>query len=146
MTLAILGIHPNEIFKLDSDNLLIINKGNWEIYWTLANEDLKVEFIEERIYIHSPASLSHERIFRELLILISNFVEKNHLGEVLGSRFPIQLIDGKRAEPDLIFLSKKAQIEGQQQQTDEAGERVYYRLLMVQFKAGMYWKRPKVPS
>jgi hypothetical protein len=46
-----------------------------------------------RIYIHSPASLTHERIFRELLNKISNFAEKNQLGEVLGSRFPIQLID-----------------------------------------------------
>jgi Uma2 family endonuclease len=113
LTLAILGIHPNEIFTLDSENLLIINKGNWEAYWTLANEDLKVEFIEERIYIHSPASLTHERIFRELLNKISNFAEKNQLGEILGSRFPIQLIEGKRAETDLVFLSTKAQTEGQ---------------------------------
>ncbi len=51
MSLAILGIHLNEIFKLESDNLLIINKGRWDIYWTLAKEDLKLEYIEKHIYI-----------------------------------------------------------------------------------------------
>ncbi len=117
MSLAILGIHPNEIISLESDNLIIINKGNWDMYWTLANEDLKVEYIEERIYIHTPASVTHERLFRELLLLISSYVKKNTLGEVLGSRFPIQLFDGKRAEPDILFLSNEALKSGELSET-----------------------------
>lgn len=155
MSLAILGIHPNEIISLESDNLIIINKGNWEKYWKIANEDLKVEFIEERIYIHSPASLTHERLFRELLLSITSYVKKNTLGEVLGSRFPIQLYDGKRAEPDILFLSNESLKNGELSETifkgspswiieiiapsyrdhDTETKRKQYRLLNV----GEYW-------
>jgi Uma2 family endonuclease len=117
MTLTLLGIHENELYTLDSDNMLIINKGNWDIYWKLATEDLKVEYIEERIYIHSPVSLIHERIFRELIIKLTEYTKKNKLGEVLGSRFPIQLVDGKRSEPDIFFISNKDKKEGELTET-----------------------------
>ncbi|OLS26432.1 MAG: hypothetical protein HeimC3_09820 [Candidatus Heimdallarchaeota archaeon LC_3] len=105
MTLAIIGNHPKNIVTFKEDNLLIINKGTWEIYWALADEDLKIEFIKEKIYIQSPANLDHEKIFRCLLTEINNFLLKNRLGEVLGSRFPIELVDGKRVEPDILFIS-----------------------------------------
>lgn len=107
MAIGIIGPTDMRIFELASESLLTIQQGNWDIYWTLANEDLKIEFIEERIYIQSPASLIHEEIFRYLFVRISNFLEQNKNGKLIGSRFPIELKDGKRAEPDILFLSNK---------------------------------------
>lgn len=98
---------------LDSDSIIIIKKGSWDLYWKLAHEDLKVEYIEEAIYIHSPPNLDHERIFRHLLYKINSFLMENPVGEILGSRFPIKLIDGMRAEPDLVFLSNTNIKEGE---------------------------------
>lgn len=112
MTLSLLGPTEKQFIILESETLLKIQHGSWELYSTLANEDLKVEFIKEAIYIQSPASLIHEEIFRILLVKISNFLDKQPLGKVLGSRFPIKLQDNHRAEPDIVFLSNSATKHG----------------------------------
>ncbi|MHA2496005.1 MAG: Uma2 family endonuclease [Candidatus Hodarchaeales archaeon] len=108
MAIGIIGPTDMRVFELAPESLLIVQQGNWDIYWALATEDLKIEFIKERIYIQSPASLIHEEIFRSLFVRINNFIEENNLGKIIGSRFPIELKDGKRAEPDILFLSMKA--------------------------------------
>ncbi len=105
--LSIIDNNMNKAIELVTDSLIILQSGSWDLYWQLANEDLKVEFIEEAIYIHSPANLDHERIFRYLLSETSLYLKGNSSGEVLGSRFPIKLKDGKRVEPDIVFLSNK---------------------------------------
>lgn len=105
MSLGLIGTHTNEIFKFDEENLIIIIKGSWDIYWKFANEDLKVEYIKESIYIHSPASLIHERAFKYLLLKIESYSQEKILGEVVGSRFPVVLNDGRRVEPDILFVS-----------------------------------------
>ncbi|MFX0117429.1 MAG: Uma2 family endonuclease [Candidatus Hodarchaeota archaeon] len=108
MAIGIISPTDMRFFELASESLLIVQQGNWDIYWALANEDPKIEFIKERIYIQSPASPIHEEIFRYLFVRINHFLEQNELGRLIGSRFPIELKDGKRAEPDILFLSKKA--------------------------------------
>lgn len=102
----------NKITLLKRDTLLIIQGATWDNYWEIATEDTKVEYIGDKIYIHSPANLNHEEIFGYLLTEIRNFLTKNPQGRVLGSRFPVKLLDGKRVEPDLLFLSNKTISEG----------------------------------
>jgi Uma2 family endonuclease len=105
--ISIVGPTSKQIMELQPDRLLIIQGATWEDYWTLSHEDLKVEFIQEMLYIHSPATLTHEEIFAELLTEIRKYLQINPVGKVWGSRFPIILADGKRAEPDLFYLSNE---------------------------------------
>lgn len=122
MTLSLLGPTEKQIYILENETLLKIQHGSWELYSTLANEDLKVEYIKEAIYIQSPASLTHEEIFRILLVKISNYLENKKLGKVLGSRFPIKLQDNHRAEPDILFISNNAIKQGKLTNTIFEGE------------------------
>ena len=120
--LTLIGPTEKQISLIDSESLLIIQNGSWDVYWALANEDLKVEYIEEKIYIQSPASLRHEKLFKKLLISINTYVEEKDLGLLIGSRFPIMLQDKKRVEPDLVFLSKQAIKTGKLTETIFEGE------------------------
>ena len=63
-----------------------------------------------------------EEIFRKLMVHIRNFLEQQLLGKVLGSRFPIKLVDGKRVEPDLLFLSNETIANGSLTNTVFEGE------------------------
>ena len=112
--LTIKDLQTNNSTDLLPGTLFSIQGGTWDDYWKLAHEDLKVEYIEEVIYIHSPANLDHEMIFGKLLNLITNHIEAHSetMGLILGSRFPIKLLDGKRVEPDLVYLSKQDITEG----------------------------------
>lgn len=110
--LTLSGSTDKQVALLEPDSLLVVQNGSWNLYWSLANEDLKVEYIEEKIYIHSPASLRHEQIFRILLVSISKYNDEKNAGMVVGSRFPVVLPDGKRTEPDILFLTHKAIMEG----------------------------------
>lgn len=56
--------------------------------------------------MHSPESVTHERVFRQVFRSLCDFVEVKDLGEVLGSQLTIAL--GKRRfAPDIIFISKE---------------------------------------
>ena len=101
----LVGSNPKQPIELNEDSLLIIQKGSWTLYEVLASEDLRVEYIKERIYIQSPASYIHEEIFQNLLVKIREHILSKRLGKVIGPRFPIELGDSRRAEPDILFLS-----------------------------------------
>ncbi|MCF6149710.1 MAG: Uma2 family endonuclease [Candidatus Kuenenia sp.] len=58
------------------------------------------------IVMQSPASVEHERIFRNILTQFHNYGTKNDVGEVLGSRFTIAFNSDFRFEPDIVFISK----------------------------------------
>lgn len=122
MTLSILGPTDKQFFLLENETLVKIQRGSWDLYSSLANEDLKVEYIKDAIYIQSPASLIHEEIFRYLLVKISNYLDNKDLGKVLGSRFPIKLANNQRAEPDILFLSKESMETGSLSNTLFDGE------------------------
>jgi Uma2 family endonuclease len=96
----------NKILAIQKDKLIIIEGGSWDDYWNISHEDIKVEFIGESIYIHSPANLDDEDIFGHLLSLFRSNIMNNH-GKILGSRFPVRLKDGKRVEPDLFYVQQK---------------------------------------
>lgn len=121
-TISISGPHPKQSIKLRLGKLLIIKGGSWKDYSILANEDLKVEFIEDRIYIQSPASLVHEEIFGYLLTELRIFLKKKAIGKILGSRFPIEIDTERRVEPDLLFLSNEDIKTGNLSKTVFTGE------------------------
>jgi Uma2 family endonuclease len=95
----------NKTWTPPQDYILILRGMTEKEYWEFSSEDLKVEYSQGCLYIHSPASIRHEKIFSFLHRFVNNYLEKNDLGELLGSRVSILLPNGHRPEPDLVFFS-----------------------------------------
>lgn len=84
----------------------VVKRGvTFDQYLQLVDEDTEVEYHEGALLMNSPASRTHERIFRHLLSKLEAFCLEHGAGEVLGSRFPVRLQD-KQYEPDLLFVRK----------------------------------------
>jgi Uma2 family endonuclease len=73
-------------------------------YESLSHEDLKCEFIDGVLIVHSPATFSHEDRVAFLITLLRNFVSSRSLGWVCGSNTVIQL-GHRRFCPDVCFLA-----------------------------------------
>lgn len=69
----------------------------------IVDEDLRCEFLDGVLIVHSPASFEHEERISFLTILIGNFVAGGRLGRVSGSNTVLQFGD-RRLCPDLSFL------------------------------------------
>ena len=69
----------------------------------IVDEDLRCEFLDGVLIVHSPASFEHEERISFLTILIGNFVAGRRLGRVSGSNTVLQFGD-RRLCPDLSFL------------------------------------------
>lgn len=70
----------------------------------LAHEDLKCEFIDGVLIVHSPATFSHEDRVAFLVTLLRLFVANRSLGWVSGSNTLMQL-GRRRFCPDVSFLA-----------------------------------------
>ena len=98
-------VHDSHETTLVNDAMIIVQKASEQDYFNLANEDLKVEFDGECLYIHSPATKKHEKLNHKLITLIDAYLINNpSFGEVIGSRFALKLPNGKRPEPDLVIV------------------------------------------
>ncbi len=76
-------------------------------FFRCAPEDQKAELIDGVMIMPSPPTYAHERLQIFLLRLIGEFVERNELGEVLGSRTAVELEKNQAPEPDLLFVAKE---------------------------------------
>ncbi|OLS22325.1 MAG: hypothetical protein HeimC3_31240 [Candidatus Heimdallarchaeota archaeon LC_3] len=95
----------NKTWIPPEDYILILKGLTEKEYWEFSSEDLKVEYSQGCLFIHSPASIKHEKIFSFLHRFINDYLEKKDLGELLGSRIAILLPNnGHRPEPDLIYF------------------------------------------
>lgn len=77
------------------------------IFWEMTDEDMKCDLLDGVLYVHSPASIRHERLFRFLFNLLSAYVERIGLGEVLGSRAVMDLGPLRKFEPDIMFVKRE---------------------------------------
>ncbi len=74
--------------------------------WEEASDEKRfVEFIDGRLIVHSPAGLTHQRLFDFLYRLLGDYVEQRGLGEVLSGPFAMELALERKFEPDLMFLA-----------------------------------------
>jgi len=69
--------HAGHEIELSPDSMIIVKRASEQDYETLANEDLKVEFDGECLYIHSPASKMHENVVFNLLAIFKTFLAQN---------------------------------------------------------------------
>ena len=61
--------HSNKSITLSPDSLIIVKNATESDYLEISNEDLKIEFDGECLYIHSPASKRHEKLVFQLLVI-----------------------------------------------------------------------------
>ncbi|MBN2151974.1 MAG: Uma2 family endonuclease [Candidatus Lokiarchaeota archaeon] len=101
--------HAGHEIELPPDSMIIIKFASEHDYESLANEDLKIEFDGECLYIHSPASKLHENVVFNLLTIFKRFLSRNpSLGDPIGSKFALKLPNGKRPEPDVVVVPRGA--------------------------------------
>lgn len=74
-------------------------------YLAITDEDLKVEYLDGELIVHSPATLTHEGVGTFLIILLGDFVGRHKLGQVWGPNAVMQLGPKRYFSPDLSYLS-----------------------------------------
>lgn len=85
-----------------------------EDYEAIADEDLKCEYLDGELIVHSPASIEHEDLTAFLLSLLREFVTARGVGRAFGSNAVMQL-GAKRLSPDVSVLltqNRERQREG----------------------------------
>ncbi len=75
-----------------------------EDYEELADEDLRCEYLDGVLIVHSPATLRHEERIVFLATLLNIWAAERRLGRVFGSNAVMQL-GIRRFCPDLTFLA-----------------------------------------
>ncbi|MDR5709088.1 MAG: Uma2 family endonuclease [Armatimonadota bacterium] len=85
----------------------LVRLGGWteERYLREAPEDRIWEFADGEVVVHSPASITHQRIVRFLTYLLTGYVEERSLGEVFNGPAALRLRPGLITEPDLFFVA-----------------------------------------
>ncbi len=77
-------------------------------FYDFVTGDMKAEFINGEVIIHSPVANEHESVSSELHTLINVFVSANKLGRATHEKLMISLTRNDY-EPDICFLKKKEQ-------------------------------------
>ena len=75
-------------------------------FYDFVTEDMKAEFINGEVVIHSPVANEHESVSSELYTLINIFVSINKLGRVTHEKLMISLTRNDY-EPDICFFKKE---------------------------------------
>jgi Uma2 family endonuclease len=74
-----------------------------EDYEHLTNEDIKCEYLDGELIVHSPASLNHESLTGFIVTLLTEFCARNALGHTFGSNAVMQIAE-RRFSPDVSVL------------------------------------------
>ncbi len=95
-----------------------------EEFLEICDEDVRAEFIDGRIIVHSPASLIHVDLSGFVYTLVKLFVRKHKLGRVIGNNFQVRLRPGLRRVPDLMFIASNNTVTITETQVDGAPDLV----------------------
>ncbi len=75
-------------------------------FYDFVTEDMKAEFINGEVVIHSPVANEHESVFSELNTLMNIYVSIQNLGRVTHEKLMISLTSNDY-EPDICFFKKE---------------------------------------
>ena len=101
--------HQGQSIEINPDVMIIIQNVTLDQYEKFANEDLKLDYDGECLFIHSPATYQHEKlVFAILKIFDRYFEEFPGKRDALGSHFSVKLPNGKRSEPDIVAIPPKS--------------------------------------
>lgn len=99
--MAILTVGSKTVF---GDYTVYIHNVSFSEFLEFATEDISCELLNGVLVIHSPASYTHESIFRFLITFIDQFGLQHNIGRAIGSRYPIKLEEDWAPEPDILFI------------------------------------------
>jgi Uma2 family endonuclease len=74
-----------------------------EEYEAITDEDVRCEYFDGVLVMHSPATFQHERVSSFLSFLLTGYLAQQRIGEVLGANAVMQ-IGERRFCPDLSVL------------------------------------------
>jgi Uma2 family endonuclease len=77
----------------------------YEDYVALPDDGNRYEVIEGELCLVPAPNRKHQRISFKLALLLGNFVESHHLGEVYFAPFDVKLSDINVVQPDLLYVS-----------------------------------------
>lgn len=75
-------------------------------YFSIADEDLKCEYVDGELIVHSPATATHEALVMFIGMLLRVHAGRHGGGTVFGSNVVMQLSAERYFCPDLSFLSR----------------------------------------
>ena len=75
-------------------------------FYEWVTEDIKAEFINGEVIIHSPVANEHESVSSELYTLLNIYVSVNKLGRATHEKLMISLTRNDY-EPDICFFKKE---------------------------------------
>jgi len=76
-------------------------------YLRFPEDGLRHEIIDGEHYVTASPATRHQRISRNLLYLIQNYLERHPIGELFAAPFDALLSDFDIVVPDLIYLSNE---------------------------------------
>ena len=78
-----------------------------EEFETWCDEDVKAEYVDGEVIVHSPVSTRHSDVVLFLAGLMRVIAQQHDLGRVLGPELQVRLRPGLRRVPDLLFVAKE---------------------------------------
>jgi Uma2 family endonuclease len=82
-----------------------IKRVTFDEYLDLLTEESKGDLIDGVLYMQSPPSDAHERIYVFLISILNAYVVRKKLGIVRGSRTAIKFSGYNGTQPDIVFIS-----------------------------------------
>jgi hypothetical protein len=95
-----------QLARLDPPYLLRHFEATAGDYERIADDDIKCEFVDGELIVHSPATLQHESLVSFVLALLREHAVSKRLGAVYGSNAVMQL-GQRRFSPDVSVLCRK---------------------------------------
>lgn len=70
-----------------------------------CDEDTRAEYVDGKVILMSPVSLTHNEVNLFLARLLGNYLEARPAGWLLGPEYMVRLRAGLRRVPDLLYVS-----------------------------------------
>lgn len=77
-----------------------------EVYYSLP-EGTRVQLIKNKLIMSPSPYTNHQRILLKLANQLTNYIEKNHAGEVFIAPYDVHLDKENVYQPDIIFIAKE---------------------------------------
>ncbi len=98
---------PDSVLVLDEfREYLKVEGGKRTKFYDLVHEDMKAEFINGEIVMHSPVRRSHWQVSNRIAYFMNHFLMENPLGEIGSEKVMIQLTRNSY-EPDIVYFKKE---------------------------------------
>ncbi len=74
--------------------------------YLLLPEESRYEIIDGDLQMSPAPTARHQRIVREIVLILAEFVRRHDLGEVMVSPFDVILSETDVVQPDILFVTK----------------------------------------